>query len=314
MKLRFSDKVDAIKFSPVDFYYKGYEYLHAGDYVNGFRCFEWRWHPENIATLPDPFVKYTSTPVWRGEPLTGKSVLVQMEMGYGDCIQFYRFLPILKILGAKNIVVLQTASLHHLLAQMPCIDYITNNENEGPSLTCDYWIGSMSLAHIALTSPTYIKYLFPISKSKIVGSEGYFHATPSSIQPKIGVNWGASRGYLHSTKSINVEHMLKLCGENCYSLNPEDDGPFHPIPDIEWKTNWAKTASHMKAMAAVVTVDTGTAHLAGALGVKCILLLPEDKHVCWRWKNGIWYDSITKIRQTEWNTVPNILKGILKNE
>jgi hypothetical protein len=295
--------------SSAELYYQAYAHLHAGDYLNGFKLFEYRWHPDAIATLDEPFVKHTNTPVWQGQSLFGKSVLVQMEMGYGDCLQFYRFLPLLKVLGAKEIVVLQTKSLHNLLSQMSCLDAITNDETKGDSQTCDYWIGSMSLPHIALHAPAYARQLFPITRQKIVGSEGYFDAPPSEIEPKVGVNWGASRRYLHGVKSTTSEIMADLCGTDCYSLNPEDDGPFHALPD-NWKEDWAVTASHMKAMKAVVTVDTGTAHLAGALGVKCIVLLPDDEYVCWRWKNGVWYDSVTALPKNKWNRVPELIKGV----
>ena len=298
-----------MKHAPVDLYNQSYAHLHSGDYDTGFRLFEYRWHPDAIATLDEPFKKLTPSKVWQGEPLWGKSVLVQMEMGYGDCLQMLRFIPLLKVLGAKKVVILQTKSLHNLVSQLQCIDHITNNETQGESQTCDYWVGSMSLPFIAMHSPSYARQLFPIGKNKIVGSEGYLDAAPSGIDKKIGVNWGASRRYLHGIKSTTAEKMLELCGEDCYSLNPEDNGPFHSLPD-GWKEDWAVTASHMKAMKVVVTVDTGTAHLAGALGVACIVLLPDDDYVCWRWKNGVWYDSIVTLRKNEWHRVPQLLNNI----
>jgi hypothetical protein len=290
--------------SPVELYHQSYAHLHAGDYLNGFRLFEYRWHPDAIATLDEPYVKHTNTPVWQGQSLFGKSVLVQMEMGYGDCIQFYRFLPLLKVLGAKEVVVLQTKSLHYLLSQMSCIDAITNDETKGDSQTCDYWIGSMSLPFIALHAPAYARQLFPITTQKIVGSEGYLDAIPSDIEPKVGVNWKTSK----QGRSTTPEKMAELCGTDCYSLNPDDDGPFLSIPN--GVGHWHITASHMKAMRAVVTVDTGTAHLAGALGVKCIVLLPDDELICWRWKNSVWYDSVTTLRKNEWHKVGDLLKGL----
>jgi ADP-heptose:LPS heptosyltransferase len=80
------------------------------------------------------------------------------------------------------------------------------------------------------------------------------------------------------------------------------------LPDDGWKTDWAVTASHMKAMKGVVTVDTGTAHLAGALGVKTIVLLPKEEFVCWRWKNGRWYDSVIALRPDEYHKVPELIR------
>lgn len=296
--------------NPVQTYQQAYNLLHSGNYAKGFEQFEARWHPENIAKLSKPFSKLTKTPVWRGESLMGKSVLVQMEMGYGDCIQFARFLPMLKVLGAAKITVLQTKSLHYLFAQMECIDYLTNDENKGVSQECDYWIGSMSLAHIATKAPSYVRQCFPITKEKIVGSEGYLDAAPSKIKHKVGVNWGANPNYINGIKSTTPKIIEDLTGLDCYSLNPEDDADFISLPNDGWKEDWSKTASHMKALKAVVTVDTGTAHLAGALGVKCIVLLPDDEYVCWRWKNARWYDSIITLRKHEWDRTKELLKGV----
>jgi hypothetical protein len=134
------------------------------------------------------------------------------------------------------------------------------------------------------------------------------YAKPSNIEPKIGVNWGASRNILFHIKSIPDHQMYSLVGDDCYSLSPEHDGFFQPLPNDGWKTDWNVTASHLKAMKGIVTVDTGTAHLAGALGVKTIVLLPKEEYICWRWKNGSWYDSVVALRQEEYDQVPDLIR------
>jgi hypothetical protein len=246
-------------------------------------------------------------PVWRGEPLIGKSITVQMEQGFGDIIMFARFLPALKALGASRVVVLQESTLHHLLGQIHAVDVFSNGL-EGIANESDYWIGSMSLPYyISLMHPI-VKSLFPVTKQKIVGSEGYLHAQPSNIPSKIGVNWEASKQTLYYIKSIDYRHMAELVGDDAYSLNPNSDGLFHPLPNDGWKKNWVQTAAHMKAMKGIVTVDTGTAHLAGALGVKTIVLLPKEEFVCWRWKNGRWYDSVVALRPSEYDQIPELIR------
>jgi hypothetical protein len=246
-------------------------------------------------------------PVWRGETLIGKSITVQMEQGFGDIIMFARFLPALKALGASRVVVLQEGTLHHLLGQIHAVDVFSNGL-EGIANESDYWIGSMSLPYyISLMHPI-VKSLFPVTKQKIVGSEGYLHAQPSNIPFKIGVNWEASKQTLYYIKSIDYRHMAELVGDDAYSLNPNSDGLFHPLPNDGWKKNWVQTAAHMKAMKGIVTVDTGTAHLAGALGVKTIVLLPKEEFVCWRWKNGRWYDSVIALRPSEYDQIPELIR------
>ena len=247
-------------------------------------------------------------PVWRGESLIGKSITVQMEQGFGDIIMFARFLPALKALGAKKVVVLQESTLHYLLGQLDCVDTFTNDIENGAAVESDYWIGSMSLPYYISLSHPMVKSMFPVRKDKIVGSEGYFHAQPSNIPAKVGVNWEASKQIMYYLKSIDVREMEKLVGSDCYSLNPNTEGMFNPLPDDGWKTNWVKTASHMKACKGIVTVDTGTAHLAGALGVKTIVLLPKDEFICWRWKNGRWYDSVVCLKPDEYHKVPELIR------
>ena len=247
-------------------------------------------------------------PVWRGESLIGKSITVQMEQGFGDIIMFARFLPALKALGAKKVVVLQESTLHYLLGQLDCVDTFTNDLENGAAVESDYWVGSMSLPYYISLSHPMVKSMFPVRKDKIVGSEGYFHAQPSNIPAKIGVNWEASKQIMYYLKSIDVREMEKLVGSDCYSLNPNTEGMFNPLPDDGWKTNWVKTAAHMKACKGIVTVDTGTAHLAGALGVKTIVLLPKDEFICWRWKNGRWYDSVICLKPDEYHKVPELIR------
>jgi hypothetical protein len=247
-------------------------------------------------------------PVWQGESLLGKTITVQVEQGFGDIIQFARFLPALKILGAKKVVVLQESTLHYLLGQIDAVDVFTNQTDEGEATESDYWIGLMSLPYYLSLSHPLAKNLFPVTPKKIVASEGYLHAIPSNIPPKIGVNWEASKQILYYIKSIDMHEMEKLVGHDAYSLNPKTDGLFNSLPDDGWKQDWSKTASHMKAMKGIVTVDTGTAHLAGALGVKTIVLLPKEEYVCWRWKNARWYDSVVALRPNEYDKISELIR------
>ena len=247
-------------------------------------------------------------PVWQGESLLGKTITVQVEQGFGDIIQFARFLPALKVLGAKKVVVLQESTLHYLLGQIDAVDTFTNQTDEGPATESDYWIGLMSLPYYLSVSHPLAKNLFPVTPKKIVASEGYLHAIPSNIPPKIGVNWEASKQILYYVKSIDMHKMEELVGSDVYSLNPKTDGLFNSLPDDGWKQDWSKTAAHMKACKGIVTVDTGTAHLAGALGIKTIVLLPKEEFVCWRWKNARWYDSVVALRPEEYDKVPELIR------
>jgi hypothetical protein len=102
--------------NPHQEYLKSFDHLHSGRYNEGFRLFEYRWHPEIIANLPSEYPRYPKhLPTWQGESLLNKSIVVQVEQGYGDVFMFARFLPALKVMGAKKVVVVTQQSLFQIL-------------------------------------------------------------------------------------------------------------------------------------------------------------------------------------------------------
>ena len=307
--------------TPLEIYYSSYSYLNKGDYKKGFDDFEYRWHPETTKHLKltddNIWKKLSKAPTWKGEDLFGKTIVVQMEMGYGDCFMFYRYLPVLKAYGARQVIVLQTKSLHNIVAQLNCVDLITNNENAPEVQNAHYWVGSMSLPHFVINGPSYIRNLFLTTKDYVFCKDGYIDAIPCELpgKIKIGLNWqAASRGDLYEIKSISLEEISKIQKEfpqvTFYSFNPLENGTFNKLSNEKWKEDWSETARFMKSMDYIISVDTGTVHLAGALGVKTLMLLPEEKHVCWRWKYDNWYSSIIKFENT--NGINNII-DFLKN-
>ena len=247
-------------------------------------------------------------PVWRGESLLGKTITVQAEQGFGDIIQYARFLPFLKAMGAKKVVMLQHGSLHTLFGQIECVDTFTNMPEEGVATESDYWIGIISLPYYISLAPAYAKALFPCNTNKIVGSEGYLDAIASNIPKKLAVNWSTSKGLLHYVRTMRPETMLELVGPDAYSFNPEEDRFWNPLPKDGWQKDWNKTASHLKACKGLVTVDTGIAHLAGALGVKTIVIMPKKEFKCWRWKHGTWYDSVVTVEEEELHKIPDLIR------
>lgn len=294
---------------PLDIFKESFKDLKNGNYAEGFAKFEYRWDSKVQKLINEKWEKGSPAPVWQGESLLGKTIVVQMEQGFGDYFQFMRFLPLLKVMGAKFVTVLAHRSTIYLLGRYDCIDLITEVTDLDEVQKADYWIGSMSLPHRALNAPKAVKNLFPITREKIVGSEGYLEVPETDIEKgKVGVNWSASRGPLHYVKSINPEIMRELVGLDAYSLNPERDDVFLPLPNDGWKKNWLQTAQHMATMRCIVTVDTATAHLAGALGKKCIVMIPNEEFKDWRWRNGVWYDSVVCLPTNKWNQIPDLLE------
>ena len=119
-----------------------------------------------MANQLEGYAKPLKMPVWRGESLLGKTITVVAEQGFGDIIQYARFLPFLKVMGAKKVVMLQHGGLHHLLGQMDCIDQFTNMPEEGVATESDYWLGIISLPYYISIAPSYAKALFPLNRKK----------------------------------------------------------------------------------------------------------------------------------------------------
>jgi len=309
--------VDPSKLSPLQKYHYSYNLLSKGNYREGFKLFEYRWHPDVLASLPEPFEKLSPSPTWQGQSLLGKNIVVQMEMGYGDCIMWSRYLPLLKAYGAKTVTVVQTKSLHNLIAQFPCIDFITNNEKQQEVTTADYWVGSMSLSYYALYGPRYIQAMFPTAGHSVVGREGYLDAPIRKLDGKIkiGINWKCSAGGHQEIRSLTQADLVYIKNElpqvTFYSLCVNADSPLTPLPISDWKEDWLITASYMKDMDYVLSVDTGTVHLAGALGIPCLMFHPPDPYICWRWSSNAWYSSVKTFRQPHVEKVVKYLQNKL---
>lgn len=241
--------------------------LRGGRYREGFALYEQR---TNLARMP---LRQLGWPEWRGEPLDGKTIVVWGEQGLGDEIQMARFVRDLKARGA---VVWITCNplLQSLFAGLGADGVSSRIGNVVLPSPVDYWIASMSLPLVLGIT--------------LANLNGRPYLLPPPVEPtgRIGLCW---RG--------NPE-------------NPRDSQRSLPSPDLlaatfpggvwlEAQGDMSASAAQVAGLAAVVTVDTAWAHLAGALGVKTYLLL--DAHNDWRWGgDGVrspWYDSVTLCRQ-----------------
>lgn len=242
---------------------------------------------------------------WEGESLQGKEVVVYHEEGSGDFFQFCRYIPFLRALGASKVKLCGPSDGPlQLVADNLQIDEIV--PLEGPFET-DYVIGSMSLpwrCHRALG----------LGSLKIDGSS-YLDADPYPLprRPgfKVGLVWRGNPAYgqdaLRSMPFQEYFALLDLPGVCFYSMQI---GPGNLDPTIfgvdglvanltPLMPDWRATASMVTAMDAIVSVDTATAHLAGALGKPVFTMITASND--WRWpregEKTPWYDSMRIIRQ-----------------
>ncbi len=267
--------------------------LH-GDFARGFAEYEWRKRHDrfrhDFVDLPGP--------VWTGDNPAGRTILVHAEQGFGDTIQFARYLPLIAARGGR-VVLACDARLVTLLDTLPGVAAIPVG---GALPPYDAWIDQMSLPRVFATRPTTIPAAGGYLAPDPVRVATWWVALPAG--PKVGVAWAGNPGHSNDRRrSLPPDALAVLLaapGVQFVSLQPGPRAGDAALPDPSARlTDYADTAALIANLDLVVTVDTSVAHLAGALGVPCWVLLPFAPD--WRWRLGcrdsLWYASIRLFRQ-----------------
>jgi hypothetical protein len=236
---------------------------------------------------PLPPGYYVATPrhlqrIWDGSPVAGRRVLVRCYHGLGDTIQFIRYAAALKAV-AREVIVWAQPGLIPLLATVPGIDALLPLHDGTPDVTYDVDVEVMELPH-----------LFRTTLDTIPADVPYLHATPlegaASGRPAVALHtiagdWNPGR----SIPEALLPPLLDSDLVHWHHIHPHALGWMNSR-----RSPIAENARGLRAMDLVVTVDTMTAHLAGALGVRTWLLLPHDAD--WRWLSGRtdspWYPTM----------------------
>lgn len=240
---------------------------------------------------------------WDGTPLRGKRVLVRCYHGLGDTLQFIRYAPLVKAVAAE-LTVLAQPELIPLLRTIPEIDLLLPLRDDLPGLDYDADVEVMELPHVFRTTLRTIPAAVP-----------YLHADPLPLprdgRLQVGLVWEA--GDWDRRRSVPFTQLAPLAESPGVALSIlQRDAPL-----AGWRAGAGVLmggysslvdARVMRALDLVITVDTMTAHLAGALGVPVWTLLSADPD--WRWMEGRddspWYPTMRLFRQerlNEWGPV-----------
>lgn len=283
------------------------------------------WHfYDTRLELPDKVRSPLSTPIWDGSLELDSPLLVWAEQGYGDNIQFIRYIPILMELGL-DLVVSTRKPLIELFQQClqpiapPIIEHkpseLQGFKHHVPLLTLPRLLRT-NLATIPRL-PGYLKVASRAPESHRVVRQ------PFALQ--VGLVWasGVDNKDMYTDKSMSLDLLMpaidrwrasKLIslqslqvGVDAKQLNPWLG---------EWGiTDWSDrlnsfldTAYVVSQLDLVITVDTAVAHIAGALNKPTWLMLQHNAD--FRWLRGCedspWYPSMTLLRQSslgDWNSV-----------
>ncbi len=280
--------------------------LSEGDYKEGWEKYEYRL---KMAELIAKTYRY-KTPLWQGESLDGKTIILQNEQGYGDNIMFARYVKNFKDLGAT--VLMRTRdSLVELFRSIDGIDGVYSEDADIPPH--DFYLPLLSSPKMFGTTIDNIpQNLLYVSASKP------FSQKFDSKKLNVGLVWSSSRTNKDfKNKYLGLEALKSLFDlKNVifYSLQVGDDadeikklGLENKIRDLSKELdNFSKTASAIEALDIVVTMDTAVAHLCGAMNKKAFVLVPRPAD--WRWMQDgdstPWYPSLKLFRQSkkgEWN-------------
>ncbi len=269
--------------------------LQQGDYERGFREYETRWGLERSRALA------SGLPRWTGELLKGRRLFLRDEQGFGDVLMFARFIPELKRRGAGRVVVECQPELMRLMAMAPGVDAVVRRGTM--RVECDLEAPLLSLPGMFGVTLDTVSHHAPY----LVAPEPEL-ALPREDRLKMGLVWAGKTS--PRDRSILLEDLLPLLGDPrfaawSFQLGPRASdvkrlGADAMILDLGPRlVDFAETAAILKQVDLLVTIDTATAHLAGALGVPTFLLLLYTSD--WRWfdEGGTspWYPSMRIFRQ-----------------
>jgi Flp pilus assembly protein TadD len=291
--------------------------LTMGRMEEGWREYEARWQ---VAAMGPP-APVLPQPRWTGQELNGETVLLYAEQGYGDTLQFCRYVPMVAAAGGRVVLVVPKA-LRQLMTTLDGVAEVLCEEGDLlPEF--DY--------HCPLLS---LPFAFGTTVATIPGPVSYLRADPSPWADFLGQCPGLKVGVVWAGKS-RTEQPYAAAIDKRRSMRLSEMAPLFSVPGCSFVSlqlgfpaaqiqllpqgvevldasdrlgDWADTAALIAGLDLVIAVDTAVAHLAGALGKPVWMLNRFDS--CWRWllnrDDTPWYPSMRQFRQTsrgDWDGV-----------
>lgn len=286
----------------------GVIYLLQGRFEEGWREYRWRW---KVGDLHRPNI---AVPVWDGQDIQGKSILLTAEQGLGDTLNFVRFAKSLRNQGAQTTVFCQPPLLA-LLQNSPELGNMYPNSlalDRTVDLQCSLLDAADLLQIDATNIPRETPYLSPAAHLTSYWAERF---PPTGTAFRVGIAWQGNPGHqadvFRSIPLQNFEPLASVPGVELISLQSgfgteqlekwQGTTPIRQLdPNIDKSSGaFMDTAAIMKTLDLVITSDTSIAHLAGALAVPTWIALGYIPD--WRWllerDDSPWYPSVRLFRQ-----------------
>lgn len=304
--------------------------LLLGKLREGWLEYEWRFQCDEIRR-EDIITRLNSRPMWDGSPLTGETLLVYVEQGFGDALQFCRYLPLVRQ-RVERVVFECHTELLRLMQGSPAL--------AGVELVARPADGALPMAGYDLQIPLLsLPRIFETALESMPQTAPYIQADPQQVDTwrqrlegdgfKVGLVWAGNpdhrRDHCRSLSLAALAPLGQIDGIRFYSLQKGAAAAEAATPpagmrliDLAPELNdFATTAAVIANLDLVITVDTSVAHLAGAMGrpVWTLIYAPPD----WRWllerDDSPWYPTMRLFRREiagEWQPVIERIEQALR--
>lgn len=287
-------------------YGKADSLLSEGDFARGLDLYEAR-HGVRTAKV----LAASSAPEWRGEDLNGKTLLVLAEQGFGDLFQFCRFVPILAQRGAR-VVVQERPQTLALLKSLAGAERLVSTREPAPAV--DFHIPLAGVMRVLEMRADTIPASIPYLAAEPARVSTWKERLPTTKRKRIGIAWsGVTRYAAQRWRSLDEMSLQRLISTDAdfvsLQLEPNALLEANGVPQFGAAVaDFAELAALIETMDHVISIDTGIAHLAGALGKPLWVMLPYRAD--WRWmrdrEDTPWYPQARLFRQTrpgDWTDV-----------
>jgi len=288
--------------------------LARGDFLAGWAKYEWRWQCRESAASRREFAQ----PLWDGRPLAGATLLLWAEQGFGDAVQFIRYLPLVAQRGGRIIIECREELRRLLQSTDGGCTVVTAGR---PLPAFDLHCPLMSLPRIFGTRLETIPRQVPYLHADVAMATRWRERLAIDAGPlEVGLAWAGSKTNTKDRdRSMALSALAPLArvpNVRFHSLQKTEDASLLANAPAGLKlTDWtqelkdfADTAALISNLDLVISVDTAVAHLAGAMGKMTWVLLSSAPHWCWLVdrEDSPWYPTARLFRQAgrgDWQSV-----------
>jgi len=279
-------------------------HLMKEEYEKAWPLYEYRWQSKNFPSEKRNFEE----PLWLGEQsLEGKTILIHSEQGFGDTIQFSRYIKLLRNKKCKILLEVEQPLINLMRSLLPR----ENIFQKGDALPkFDFHCPLLSLPLVFKTNVNSVPFSTPYlttNQDRVSWWEAFLGSTE---KPRVGLCWRGNPNHPNDKRrSVYLGDVIDTLRPEFewlslqYKITEEEAGIIDSSQKIqhfgELIGDFAETAAFCKNLDAIICVDTSVAHLAGSQGSRVFLLLAEVADSRWHARGSTtpWYKNVTILRK-----------------